>query len=96
MPHRPSADGSEAEFLAEGALKVPATASVAWVRSAANREGLVGYTHPTIRERGSGRMASAAQCRTVPQVHGWGGGGGGGGASPPRVRSTRQNGIGGD
>ena len=58
-----SADGSEAEFLGDGALKVPATASVAWVRSAANREGLVGYTHPTIRERGSGRMASAAKCR---------------------------------
>ena len=55
-----SADGSEAGFCSEGALKVPATASVAWVRSAANREGVVGYTHPTIRGRGSGRMASAA------------------------------------
>ena len=71
VPH--SADGSEAEFWGDGALKVPATASVAWVRSAANREGVVGYTHPTIRERGSGRMASAAQCRCAA-VHGWGGG----------------------
>ena len=70
VPH--SADGSEASFCAEGALKVPATASVAWVRSAANHEGIVGYTNPTIRRRGGGRMASAAQCRTVPQVHGWG------------------------
>ena len=66
LPH--SADGSEAEFSGDGALNVTATASVAWVPSAANHEGMVGYSHPTIRDRGGGRMASAAQCRTVPHV----------------------------
>ena len=34
----------------------------------------MGYTHPTIRERDSGRMASAATVPLVPLVLGWGGG----------------------
>ena len=97
VPHSAaSADGSDAGFFAEVALKVPVTASVEWVRSAATRQGVVVYTHPTIHERGSGRMMSAATVPLVPLGHGWGGGGVGAGRSPPRVRSTKRNGIGRD
>ena len=46
---------------------------------------LMSYTNPTIRERGSERMTSAAQCRTVPQVLARGVAGSVRGASPPRV-----------
>ena len=87
-----SADGSEAEFSGDGALTVPATASVAWVLSAANREGMVGYTHPTIRERGSGQMMSAATVPLVPLSHGLGGRRVGAGRRPT-ARSVDKNGT---
>ena len=92
MPHSAaSADGSDAGFRAT-ALKVPVTASVEWVRSAATRQGVVVYTHPTIHERGSGRMMSAATVPLVPLGHGWGGGGVGAGGQP-HPEFGRQNGT---
>ena len=53
----------------------------------------MGYTHPTIRERGSGRMTSAATVPLVPLVHGWGGGGVGAGRQPTAraVDKTERN-----
>ena len=69
------------------------TASVEWVRSAATRQGVVVYTHPTIHERGSGRMMSAATVPLVPLGHGWGGGGVGAGRQPTArsVDKTERN-----